>query len=156
MIGDFPMHQQRDTLCRHLGDRRIGFLDVGHTRIGIGGRARRIELHGFNKARCFRLGNFFGQRGIRQIQGHQWLKVRACRPRRQNPFPIRLRRCDGRHRRPQIRHDDRPCKLSRDMRHRHRQRSPIAQVNMPVIGLTKHEFIHHSSHGNTLESNVSQ
>ena len=135
------MHKQWYALRRHFGERWIRLFNGGYAGIRVGRGARRIQLHSLHETRRFGLGNFFRRGRVGQIQGHQWFETRPHRARRQNAFTIRGCGIHGGNGRSQIRHDDRPRKLLRGMRHGDSQCVIVTQMDMPIVGLAQDEFV---------------
>jgi hypothetical protein len=80
-----------------------------------------------------RPADFIGRRVVGQVQRHQRLEFRALGNRGDDPLPIRLRHRGSRHRRLQIRHDDRATELARSVRQHGGQHFAVANVQMPVV-----------------------
>ncbi|MNV36972.1 hypothetical protein D3C71_1284680 [compost metagenome] len=155
-VGHFTVHQQRHAAF-FQGLKRLRALaqQVGDARIGVGRRARRIQLHGIDLARFMRAEDLFRRGVVGQIKRHQRSKsVRVpagFAQRLQDPAAVGQRLLGGRHRRLQVRHDDGARELARGIRHHGFQRRAIAQVQVPVVGAGDGELIRvWSRHGRLL------
>ena len=116
-IGHLTMHQQRHPAALHLFQRRICPAYVGHARIGVGGRPRRIQLDRMYHAALSGAPDLLGRGVVGEIQGHQRLECRPCRQGSQNALAVGLRLCGGGDRRPEIGHHDGTGELPRGVLH---------------------------------------
>ncbi|CAM2144453.1 hypothetical protein PT2222_160049 [Paraburkholderia tropica] len=133
------VHEQRHAHFLHRFERLRALADVGHARVRICGRARRIQLHAMHETARLRAANFLGRRVVGQVQRHQRLELQARGQRREDAVAIRGSQLGRRDRRLEVRHDDRAAELARRVRQDRRQHRAVAHVKVPVVGAGKRE-----------------
>ena len=133
VAGDFTMHQQRHAAFLHGRQRVVTVADIGDAFIGIGGGARRVQLHRLDEAAFARALDFIRAGVVGEIQRHQRLE-RAVAHRLDNAVDIGHRLLHRGYRRFQIGHDNGAGKLARGKRRHRPERIAIAQVQVPVVG----------------------
>ena len=148
--GHFAMHQQQHASFLYGLKRGINLFQIGHTRITVGGGACRIELAGHHAGRLG-FDDFFGGQIVGEVQRHEGLKLHALRYRSQDARFVFKRQCGCGHRWLQIGHDDGAAKLSSGVRHYRFERSAIAHVQMPVVGLGDGDVRSHVCRGSIVE-----
>jgi hypothetical protein len=132
-VRDFTVHQQRHAGALHGFQRGIGFAQISDPRIAIGGRTRRIELHGRHTG-VFGACNFVRRQVIGQVQGHQRLKGDAGGHRSQDAPTVGLGLGGAGDRWFQVGHDHGAPKLGGGVGHHGGERLTIAQMHVPVVG----------------------
>ena len=133
-IGNFAMHEQRHARLFHLGERHVALGKIGHPCVGVGRRPGRIELDRLDEAAVGRAPDLVGRRVVSEVKRHQWLETRTLGQHGENALAIRAGGSDGRHRRTQVGHDNRPRELRRAVRQNGLERVAVTQVQMPVVG----------------------
>ena len=130
--GHFTVHQQQQALSLHGFQRFVGFAQVRHTRIAVGGGARGVEL-GRHHTGVLRAFDFVWRQVVSQVERHERLKSHTGGHSGLNtPFiGQRLLSCGDR--RTQVRHDDGATKLGSRMRHHRAQRIAVTHMQMPVV-----------------------
>ncbi len=79
--GHFAMHQQQHAGLLHGFQGLVGFAQVGHARIAVGGGTGGVELAGHH-AGGLGAHDFFGRQVVGEVQRHQRLKAARLRARR--------------------------------------------------------------------------
>ena len=138
------MNQQRHAGGLHRLEHRVAIGDVGQAEVRIGGGAGRVQLDRADQPFLLALrdGGRIGpvgqiERQQRRERGAGCLTLTGL----QNLLAIGAcarKRRDGR---AQIRHHDGPGELRGGGRHNGLQRRTVAQMQVPVIGLTQYQGI---------------
>ena len=128
----FTMNQQQHTRALHRFQRFVGFAQIGHAGIAVGGCASGVELSG-NHTSVFGAFDFIGRQVVGQIQGHQRLKRHACGHGGLNTRFVSQCLCGCGHRRAQIRHDDGTTELGGGVRNHRVERIAVAHMQMPIV-----------------------
>ena len=144
-LGDLAMDQQghADPLhgLQHRRDRRR----IRDPRRRIGGGVGRIELAG-REHTVGEAGRDLGRVDrVGEVGGEQRRERASVRQGRLDAFAVGPGRRHRGDRRPQVGHHDRPGELPRRVGHHGLQHGAIAQMHMPVVGLTDREAL--DSHG---------
>ncbi len=111
----------------------IDLLDGSDAGIRMRRRAGGIEFRADDEAAALCRADLLRRRGVREIQRHQRLEARAGWQRRENAVAIRGSHGDRRHRRLEIRHDDRARELPRRERQDAGELGAVAHVQVPVV-----------------------
>ncbi len=141
-VGDFAMHQQRHRAALHLLERGVGLAQVGDPRVGIGGRARRVQFHCMHDAAGFCVADLNGTGVVGQVQRHQRFEIRARGQCGQDARAVGTRLFGGGDRRPEVGHHDRARKLPRAVRQDRMHQRAVAQMQVPVVGAGQDELLH--------------
>jgi len=141
--GDFTVDQQRHADFGHRFDRRQDLVDAGHAGVGVGGRARRIQLGGVYETAGLGLADFVGLGAVGQVEHHQRFEAAAAGRTSEDALAIGVGLRGITHRRYQVRHDDGAAKRARNIGHGVGQRSTIAKMNMPVVGTQQGQAVGH-------------
>ena len=130
--GHLAMHQQQQARALHGFQCFVGFAQVSHTGIAVGGSPGGVQLDGHHTCICGAL-DFVGRQVVGEIKRHQRLKHHAGR----HSSPDALRIGQGLHGRGdwrlQVGHDDGAAELGGGVRHHRDQRIAIAYVQVPVV-----------------------
>ena len=135
-IDDFAMDEEDEAGGLHRRKRVAALANVGDARSRVGRCARGVELEASDDAALLGAVNLLGRCVVREIQRHQRLERRRVRlgRRARDAALVRRGHVDRRHRRHQIRHDDRPAEVRRAPGHRVPKRiRPIAKVQVPIV-----------------------
>ena len=144
--GHFAVHQEQHACLLHGFEGLVGFADVGHARIAVGGGTGGVELAGDHTSG---LGarDFFGRQVVGEVQRHQRLKAHACGHGGQNALFVGQGLLGRGDRRAQVGHDDRAAKLGGRVGHDGVQRFAVAHMQMPVVRAGDGEGVGCCSHG---------
>lgn len=111
------MDQQRHADFSHGFDRRQDLVDTGHAGVGVGGRARRVQLGGVHKTAGLGLADFGRLGTVGEVEHHQRFEAAAGRARSEDTLAIGIGLLGITHRRYQVRHDNRAAKRARYIGH---------------------------------------
>eukprot|EP00968_Pinguiococcus_pyrenoidosus_P002329 scaffold128_cov248-Pinguiococcus_pyrenoidosus.AAC.35 len=120
-VGDLSVHAQHQAVLLHGAQHRVQLHHVGHSRGGVGGRTRRIQLTSHDGAGLLRRSDVLRTGVIREIQGHQRLEVGVVGQTAQNPPSVRHRVLGAHHWRLEIGHHQASAELGGRMAHGIRQ-----------------------------------
>ena len=126
-IGHFAVNQEQNALFCHFFQHRNQFEQVGHARIGIGGRACWIEFESHNTG-SLGFTHEFGSGVVGQIKRHQRLEGAAFGQCGHNARFVCLGIGNADDGRLQVRHDNRAAHLSGGVRGNGFERVAVAQV----------------------------
>ena len=137
--GHLAMHQQQQARLLHGLQRLVGFAQVGHAGIAVGGGTRGVELGGDHTG-VFGTGYLVSRQVICEVERHQRLKLHPGWHCGLNARFVGQRLRRGGDRRLEVGHDDGPAELGRRVRHHGVQGGAIAHMQVPVVGAGDREW----------------
>ena len=143
VIGDLTVNQQGQACLFHCRQRRKKSVQLGHARLGVGGRPGRVQLNRLHEVRRSGQLNLGSVGLICQVKGHQWFKLaRQAIHGPQNPVPVEGRLGDRSGGWCQVGHDDHAPKIACHIGTGVLQGVTVTQVYMPVVRAGNGQFGH--------------
>ena len=87
-VHHLAVDEERHADHLHASEDGVDAAHVRHPGVGMGGGARRIELHGGEDARSVTALDLVGVGRVGQVAGHQGLETGTVRQRRDNSLPV--------------------------------------------------------------------
>jgi len=133
-IRDFAVHQEWQADLRHAFQHGEYGFDRTHSGVRVSRGAGRIELHAGNEAAGTGGVDLPGRSRLGEIERHQRLEGAIRRQRSDYSIAVCTRQCNRRHRRLEVRHDDRAPEALHGETHHRTHFIAIAEVQVPIVG----------------------
>jgi hypothetical protein len=143
MVGHFAVDQQRHANLCHAFEDAHDVRNVGNAVRAAGCRVGGVELRRGEHPRSMAARHLVGVAAVGQIGDDQRREVMVGRNRGADAVAVGSALARRRHRRRQVRHDDRARELARGIRRDMIEHRAVAKVHMPVVGAADRQAVGH-------------